>query len=198
MKRSNSRRHRASALALAAGTAVLALGRHASAQVTRTWNLATNGNWSVAGNWSPSGVPTAGDTANIVNALSTSLTVTYDYAGPAITLNALTIDDTGTGTNTLSMAANTLTLSGNEIVGSAGHATPLITRAGSAYTGASGSDWNTPTNWSPISVPGAGDSPVASSRIPPANSPSRLMATTPHSPRSAISTSTATPPSASP
>src|SRR5215469_2504438 len=120
MLRNNPLKHRGSALVLAAGLAVIGVSRHAAAQVTRIWNISTSGNWSVPGNWNPSGVPAAGDSPDIFNNLSTSLTVTYDYTGPAITLNFVTIDDTGTGTNTLSMAANTLTVANGEIVGSAG------------------------------------------------------------------------------
>jgi hypothetical protein len=120
MMRNNPIKHRGLALMLAAGLAVFGVSRHAAAQVVRFWNISTSGNWSVPGNWNPSGVPAAGDGPQIVTNLGTSLTVTYDYTGPAVTLNSMVIEDQGTGTNTLSMAANTLTLANGEVVGNVG------------------------------------------------------------------------------
>ena len=94
----------------------------ASAQAaTRTWN-ALDGNWSVAGNWSPSGVPDAGDTVNIIDSDGVSRTITYDYTGTAVTLGSLTIDlfnGLPVDTETFSMSANNLT-AGFEYVGSSG------------------------------------------------------------------------------
>lgn len=94
---------------------------------TDSWIVGT-GNWSVGGNWS-SGVPGNGTTVNFVESDGTSRTITYDYAGTAVTLGILTIDQTGTGspTNTLSMSANTLSAAA-EVVGNSGNA--AITQSG--------------------------------------------------------------------
>ena len=68
-------------VALACSSAVVARAQ------TSNWNVG-NGNWSVPGNWSPSGVPGAGDTVNIVDSDGVSRTITYDFIhiGPALTL----------------------------------------------------------------------------------------------------------------
>ncbi|HZZ28499.1 MAG TPA: dockerin type I domain-containing protein, partial [Pirellulales bacterium] len=82
---------------------------------TPTWigpdGLGASGNWSVSGNWSPTGVPAAGDDATIALANGNSVTVSYDYTGPAITLNSLTLaaNSTSGGSIALSMAGNSLT-----------------------------------------------------------------------------------------
>jgi hypothetical protein len=94
-------------------------------------NGIVTGSWSSSSNWSNTsaagndlgGVPSAGDTVSIVHTNGVSHTVTYDYAGPALSLGALTVDltgGTGAATNTLSISANTLTTSIGEVVGASG------------------------------------------------------------------------------
>ena len=80
----------------------------AGVAVAKNWNV-VNGNWSVPGNWSPSGLPASGEATNIVFTNGVARTVTYDVAAPSLGL--LTIDLTGAGatTNTLSIP-NSLTL----------------------------------------------------------------------------------------
>ena len=109
-------------IAVALVSAVLIfLGGSARAATTRLWNV-FDGNWSVAGNWSPSGVPAAGDTVNIFDTDGVSRTITYDYTGAAVTLGSLAIDltnGTSSDTETLMMSANNLT-AGFEYVGFSG------------------------------------------------------------------------------
>src|SRR4051794_16968267 len=69
------------------------------------------GNWSVTTNWNPVGVPTAGANVNFYNADALNRTLNYDYAGPAVTLGTLYIDQTGAGTNTVEMPGSALTTS---------------------------------------------------------------------------------------
>jgi hypothetical protein len=69
------------------------------------------GNWSVPENWSPVGVPTAGANVNFVNADGLNRTLNYDSAAAAVALGNLTIDQTGTGTNTVEMAGSALSTS---------------------------------------------------------------------------------------
>jgi hypothetical protein len=88
------------------------------ARATSTWNVGS-GNWSVAGNWSPSGVPGASAVVDITNSDAINRTITYDYTGAAVTLNLLTVDNSGGGTDTFSMPANNLT-STAEYVGYSG------------------------------------------------------------------------------
>src|SRR6476620_9091689 len=110
-----------------AAALVLLPALDAPAAVTRNWN-ALSGMWTDVGgtgnSWSPAGVPAGGDTANIVFGDLTSRTVTYDYAGPAVTLAALNIDQTGVLFNqsTLAMGSNNLT-SNSEFVGANGRGT---------------------------------------------------------------------------
>jgi hypothetical protein len=123
MGRARVRRRGAGAFAFrgavlsAAATAALAPAR-ARAGATDSW-VADSGNWSIAGNWSI-GVPTATADVFIVQSDLVDRSVTYDYAGPSISLNSLTVDNTGGGTNTLSQADNNLTITNNEYVGSNG------------------------------------------------------------------------------
>src|SRR5207302_258297 len=79
-----------------------------------------SGNWNVGGNWT-AGVPVAGSDANIIENDAINRVVTYDYTGVAVTLSALTLDNAGSGLNTLSQSANVLN-SASETVGSTGRA----------------------------------------------------------------------------
>src|SRR5829696_3336625 len=80
-----------------------------SAGATRSW-IAGDGNWSNNGNWSPFGVPMSGDVANISFSDGVARTITYDYVGPAVSLNSLTTDLTGSiaQSSTLAMSSNNL------------------------------------------------------------------------------------------
>lgn len=81
-------------------------------QAQSVWNV-TNGTWNTAANWLPSGVPVSGNALQLqFNAASGSYTSTNDIG--ALTLNRLTVNNTGTGTITLaaSASANTLTFAG--------------------------------------------------------------------------------------
>jgi T5SS/PEP-CTERM-associated repeat protein len=76
----------------------------------KNW-IAGSGTWNTAGNWSPAGVPGAGDDVNIKPIDGVSRTITYDYPGPAITLNSLGVNlngGIGFATTTLSMSGNNL------------------------------------------------------------------------------------------
>jgi T5SS/PEP-CTERM-associated repeat protein len=86
--------------------------------------IAGSGNWSTSGNWNPATVPTSGDTVTITPGDGAARTITYDYAGPDISLGALSIDLTGAGVNrtTFSMAGHNLTTIGF-LLGSTGRAT---------------------------------------------------------------------------
>src|SRR5437588_9606794 len=81
------------------------------AAASDNWTDGT-GNWSTPGNWS-AGVPGNGVAAYITDSDGVSRTVTYNYTGPAVSLDALVIDLTGgsgSATNTLSMSANNLSV----------------------------------------------------------------------------------------
>ncbi|MEN3942281.1 autotransporter-associated beta strand repeat-containing protein [Prosthecobacter sp. SYSU 5D2] len=75
------------------------------------WNV-TTGNWNVAGNWSPAGVPVSGPELHLRFNATSSYTSTNNLG--ALTLNRLTVNNTGNGTLTLaaSSTANTLTFDG--------------------------------------------------------------------------------------
>lgn len=86
------------------------------------------GNWGTAANtnWSPTGLPNSGDVVDVTNTLGSVQTITYNYSGTAVTLNTLTLDadgGSGTGSETLTMAANNLTVDNENIADSAGGAT---------------------------------------------------------------------------
>src|SRR5258707_14259528 len=66
------------------------------------------GDWSIPGNWSPAQVPGSNAIAYFTQSDSASRTINYNYSGPAVTLGELRIDQIGAGTNTLSMAVNSL------------------------------------------------------------------------------------------
>src|SRR5690349_15911671 len=106
----------------------------APAATTVNWTGAS-GNWSVANNWTNTSsghtVPANGDTVKILPTDGVDCTITYDYTGPAITLNSLNVTLTNfvdtTSTATFSMAANTITSNtlyiGNSLAGSGGRGT---------------------------------------------------------------------------
>src|SRR5277367_1057899 len=98
----NSIRHRRRWMVLAATVAALPVV--ASASTTRNWFVGS-GNWSTPGDWNPSGVPAAGDYANIINGDATTRTITYDYTGAAVTLTGIFLSDTSGGSEVLSMTS---------------------------------------------------------------------------------------------
>src|SRR3954471_2066325 len=98
-----SRRRRVILLTLAAAGAL-----PLPARATFTHWSGNDGNWT-PGSWD-NGVPGAGYDASITNTDSTNRTITYNYTGSAITLNSLSLYNTGAGSDTLSQSANTLTV----------------------------------------------------------------------------------------
>ncbi len=92
---------------------------HAASGQTYSWNTGS-GTWSAAtgGDWTPAGPPGNGATVDITNNDATSRIITYNYTG-SVTLNSLTIDNSGTGTDSLSMSGNDIS-TGNETVGNSG------------------------------------------------------------------------------
>ena len=109
----------------------MALASVRASATTRVWNT-TSGSWTLSTNWTPSGTPATGDVIEIENSDSTSRTITYDYTGAAVSLSELFLDNTGTGTDTLSMTANNLTVSGFEQIGSSGNG--AMTQSGGIFT----------------------------------------------------------------
>ncbi len=89
----------------------------------RSWAAAGSGDWSAAANWSPAGVPGNGDSVEIAAPATGTRTVTYDYAGPAVTLSSLLLDGSNpnNGTfppplaETLAIPAGTLAVTTGEI-----------------------------------------------------------------------------------
>lgn len=81
----------------------------ASHATTRNW-IVGSGNWSNNGNWDPFGAPVAGNDAKISFSDGIGRTITYDYAGPTVTLNDMTLDLSGS----LAQSAS-LSMSGNNL-----------------------------------------------------------------------------------
>ena len=77
-----------------------------------SWTDGT-GNWSLAANWS-AGVPTS-LSVSISNNDAVNRTVTYDYTGSPVTLGQIGINNSGGGTDTLSMPGHVLTTTGLSI-----------------------------------------------------------------------------------
>ncbi|MDP9174241.1 MAG: hypothetical protein M3O30_10310 [Planctomycetota bacterium] len=107
------------AIALAASAVILPLSRAAIAD-TDSWIGTTSGNWTDNTQWSTGNAPSANQDVNITNAYTGTQTITYDYAGPAITFNSVTVDATTGGTNVLAMSTNTLTVGTAEYIGANG------------------------------------------------------------------------------
>src|SRR6476620_1960008 len=93
-------------LARMASAASLLVASNCCLGQTSTWNTAS-GVWNVAGNWLPAAVPPAGNSVRIVNSDITNRTVTFNfnYTAP---LDDITINQSGTGTNTLVVGTNQL------------------------------------------------------------------------------------------
>jgi hypothetical protein len=97
-RKSNGNRRSWTILAAAAAGVLPAM---AAAQTT-DW-IDGSSNWSNPANWD-NGVPNTGYTVNITDSDSISRTIIYDYISAA-TLGSLTVDNIGSGTNTLSLDA---------------------------------------------------------------------------------------------
>jgi hypothetical protein len=103
------RKHGRPSVILAVAAVAVSLPSIAAAQ-TSQWIGATS-DWNTASNWSPSGVPGFGDVANVTSSLGLTQTITYDYTGAAVTLGTLSVNltgGTGTASEILSMAGNSL------------------------------------------------------------------------------------------
>ncbi|MFN7966949.1 MAG: right-handed parallel beta-helix repeat-containing protein, partial [Acidobacteriota bacterium] len=118
--------------------------------VIKSWNNAAGGNWSVGTNWTPNGVPATTDDVQIT--LAGTYTVTLDVSS---TVASLTLG-AATGTQTLSIAANTLTLSGASSVSSNG----VLAQSGGTITGAGTLTVNGAYNWSAGTLTGAGTTTI--------------------------------------
>jgi hypothetical protein len=82
---------------------------------------ADNGNWSTGGNWSQGSAPGATSTASLVSS-SGAIVVAFDV--PVVTIASLTLGSSGAAGNsmTLAQAADSLTITANESIGTSGNA----------------------------------------------------------------------------
>ncbi len=113
---------------------------------TITWNNASGGNWGASANWTPNQVPGAGDDAVI--ALDGTYTVIVNVNA---SVNSLTFGGT-TGTQTLSISSNSLTLAAASTAG----ANTLVSLTGSAIAGAGNFTMNGQFNWDAGDMSGNG------------------------------------------
>src|SRR5438477_7824214 len=119
--RSRSRQRSSRSASKSALVIAAAAGTLPAAALQKDWkNTLSTGNWSTPGNWVQNSIPAGLDDAFIVSTDGTNRVVTYDYAGAPVTLASLRLDNTGTGTNTLSQGGNTLSAIA-EYVGYSGH-----------------------------------------------------------------------------
>ena len=84
----------------------------------KIWTGATDGDWSVAGNWSPSGVPASTDDVIISAAYTVSITAGLNQS--AVTLNSLTVEEgysgaIGSKSADLQIATDALTFQGSGV-----------------------------------------------------------------------------------
>lgn len=119
-------------------------------QVTKSWNSASGGNWGDATKWTPSGVPAAGDDAVITLAGTYTVTLNVNSQVASLTLGG------SSGTQTLSMSANTLTLDGASTVNSFG----ALTQNGGTIAGAGNLTVNGPFTWGGGTQTGTGTTTV--------------------------------------
>ena len=103
-------------LATALGlTLVSSMAMSLQAQVTGSWNVNANGNWSAAGSWSGGTIPNGiGHIANFTNNISGTRTVTIDsgLAGTTATLGILNFGDSD-GSNSFTISGGTLVFDNN-------------------------------------------------------------------------------------
>ncbi|MEB3192795.1 MAG: Calx-beta domain-containing protein, partial [Snowella sp.] len=119
----------------------------------KSWKTAVDGFWSVSTNWNPS-LPTSVDVA-LIN-LAGVYTVTLDIDQ---VLGGLTLGGTASGTQTLAIASNTLTLNGASTVGNNG----VLALSGGTITGTgaltvSGTG---KLNWSSGTISGTGKKTIS-------------------------------------
>ncbi len=122
----------------------------AAAQMTISWKNTLGGNWNTAGNWDPAQVPGSLDDAVIT--MDGTYTVTLDVNA---TVNSLTLGGM-TGTQTLSVASNTLTLNGASTVTSHG----VFNLSGSVYSGTGNLTVSGMVNWSGGIMSGSGTTAI--------------------------------------
>ena len=84
----------------------------------KIWTGATDGDWSVAGNWSPSGVPASAD--DVILSASYVVSITAGLNQSAVTLNSLTVEQgysgaIGSKAADLQIATDALTLKALEL-----------------------------------------------------------------------------------
>ena len=84
----------------------------------KIWTGATDGDWSVAGNWSPSGVPASSDDVILSAAYTVSITAGLNQS--AVTLNSLTVEEgfsgaIGSKSADLQIATDALTFEGSGV-----------------------------------------------------------------------------------
>jgi hypothetical protein len=116
------------ALSPADVAAVDVLGFHATS--TNILSRTASGSWSATANWSPNRAPAAGDAAYLEFSDAVSRTIDYDYTGSPVSLYSVVVDLTAGAagaSTTLSIAGNTLSVSGYEMIGQRGSGT--ITQA---------------------------------------------------------------------
>lgn len=118
--------------------------------VSKSWNSATGGNWGDATKWTPSGVPAATDDAVITLAGTYTVTLNVNSQVASLTLGG------SSGTQTLSMSANTLTLDGASTVNSFG----ALTQNGGTIAGAGNLTISGPFTWGGGAQTGTGTTTV--------------------------------------
>jgi len=150
----NKHLHRGSpARAALLGLVLLGAARGATAQTAYTWSPTSGTNWSTAANWTPSGAPSAGDTATLSN-LGAASTIGYD-AGASGTLGTLNMVQTASAVATTLAVANSLTLTGGgSIYSTKASGYESIQLSGSAaLTIASGASFTVGTNSASLVLP---------------------------------------------
>jgi autotransporter-associated beta strand protein len=95
------------ALSLAASAAALLLGAVPSAHA-ETWELTTGGSWATGTNWDPDGVPNATGASAIFTGINTiARTITVDSGASGFTVGSISLDTTGAGTFSNTIATGT-------------------------------------------------------------------------------------------
>ncbi len=118
--------------------------------VTKSWNSTASGNWGEATKWTPNGVPAATDDAVITLAGTYTVTLNVSSQVASLTLGG------SSGTQTLSMSANTLTIDGASSVSTFG----ALTENGGTIAGAGNLVINGPFTWGGGAQTGTGTTTV--------------------------------------
>src|SRR5215475_3354747 len=114
------------------------------------WKNPVSGNWGTPGNWNPAKVPDAADNAIIT--VSGTYTVTLDVTA---TVTAVTLGG-ASGTQTLAIAANALTLTGPSTVDTQG----VLNMSGGVLSGGDDLTVNGAFNWSGGTQSGTGTTTI--------------------------------------